>query len=368
MSFTDNDKNINYLGEFSEYSLEREFFHQDMQKAVRYIKPIVLMLGILNTLFLIPDYFLIHNRDTFVLLATGRVLFILLVMGLFVRLRYIKDYRVLAHWVTAYEATSILLFLFIYYQYESPNYLIQAFGVMIILIAVFMIPNRWINTIAVSLFLSIGFIAISKYYVENIKVSEFSAGVVYIGIAIMLFSIIAYRNNYYKRIQYINSKELVRLSTTDHLSGAYNRVKFDDELKRWVAYSKEKNIPLSLMILDFDNFKKINDIYGHLIGDNVIIETSALIMNSIRETDIFARWGGEEFVLLLPNTNKVHAVELTERLRISIESHEFKEVGRVTCSFGVAQLAYDDDIKSLMQKVDKMLYRAKRAGKNLVKS
>ena len=359
---------MNCLGEFSDHSLEREFFQQDMQKAIRFIKPIVLFLGILNTLFLIPDYFLIHSKNTFILTAAGRILFVLFVLVLLIWIGHLKDFKVLAYWITAYEVTGILLFLFIFYQYESPNYLIQAFGVMIILIAVFMVPNRWINIIAVSLFLSIGFIVMSVYYIKNIKVSEFLAGVVYISIVIILCSVIAFRNNYYKRIQYINSKELIRLSTTDHLSGAYNRVKFDEELKRWVVYSKENDIPLSLMILDFDNFKKINDTYGHLVGDNVIIETAALIMDSIRETDIFARWGGEEFVLILPSTNKAHAVDLTERLRKNIESHTFKEVGRVTCSFGVAQLSRDDDIKSLLQKVDKLLYKAKKSGKNIVKS
>lgn len=367
MNLTGNRNNINYLGEFSEFGLEKEFFQQDMQKAMRYIRPILLMLGILNTLFLIPDYYLVHNKNAFVLIAAGRLFFIMLVMGLLIGIRFMKDYRILSYWITAYEIASILLFLFVLFQYESPNFLIQAFGVMIILIAVFMVPNRWINMIAVSLFLSIGFIVMSKYYIGNIKLSELSAGVVYIAIVIILCSIIAYRNNYYKRLQYINGKELLRLSTTDYLSGAYNRVKFDHELKYWVAYSKENDKPLSLMILDFDNFKRINDTYGHLIGDNVITETAALVMKSIRETDIFARWGGEEFILLLPNTNKAHAVELTERLRTSIEGYEFKEVGKVTCSFGVAQLTGEDDIKSLMQRADKMLYRAKRAGRNLVK-
>ena len=368
MDLTNNNNNINCLGEFSELALEKEFFQQDMQKAIRYIKPMVLMLGVLYTLFLIPDYFLISNKSTFISIAASRILFTLLIIELFIRIKDIKDFRLLSYWITAYEIISVLMFIFILYQYESPNYLIQAFGVMVIIIAVFMVPNRWLNMLVISLLVSISFISMSAYYLKNIKVSEFLAGVVYLGIVIILCSIIAFRNNYYKRIQYINSKELVRISTTDHLSGAYNRVKFDDELKHWVEYSKENDIPLSLMILDFDNFKKINDTYGHLIGDNVIIETAALIMDSIRETDIFARWGGEEFVLLLPNTNKAHAVDLTERLRKNIESYAFKEAGKATCSFGVAELSCNDDIKSLLQRVDKMLYRAKRAGKNSVKS
>lgn len=362
----ENSKIINYMGEFTDHMLEEEFFQQDMKKSLRFINPLVLALGVLNTLFLIPDYFLIHNPNTFTLIAIGRMLFVIFVLGLFFRLKHMKDFKVVANWLTVYEIMCILLFLFVFFQYESPNYLIQAFGVMVIIIAVFMVPNRWINSIAVSLFVSLSFIIMSIYSIENIQVSEFSAGIVYIFIVIILCSITAYRNHYYKRLQYISSKELIRISTTDHLSGAYNRAKLDDNLEELVEYSKKNKVPFSLVFIDFDNFKSINDFYGHLTGDNVIVEFAQIIRMSIREPDIFTRWGGEEFILLLPNTNIVEAIELGERLRSKIEMHSFKEVGRVTCSFGVVQLADDDDIKSLLQRADQKLYFAKNKGKNLV--
>jgi len=368
MKFYDGDCDLNFMGEFTDTELEKEFFQQDMQKTVRYIKPIVLMLGILNTLFLIPDYFLVGDRLAFLQIAATRTIFILLIIGLLLHLRHISDYRLLSGWITAYEFIGILLFLYVFCLYDSPDYLIQAFGVMTILIGVFMVPNRWINIITASLLLGIIFLTFSWYRFVNIPMSEYSAGVVYIAIVTVLCSVIAHRNNCYKRLQYMSSRELLRLSTTDHLSGAYNRAKFDYDLKYWMVKSKKEKLSLSLMMLDFDDFKRINDEYGHLTGDNVIIETTALIMDNIRETDVFARWGGEEFVLLLPNTNKAHAVELIERLRKSIEDHDFMGAGRVTCSFGVVQMTDDDDAETLLKKADKMLYKAKNAGKNSVVS
>lgn len=359
---------LNFLGEFTDKELEKEFFHQDMQKAIRYIKPIVLILGILNTLFLIPDYFLIHSTNTFKIIAASRLAFIISVIVLFLRTGHMKNFKVLAYWVTAYEATGISIFLFVFYQYESPDFLIQAFGVMVILLAVFMVPNRWTNMILVSLFVDTGFVILSLYSLKDIKASQFSAGVVYIIIVTFLCCIFSFRTHYYKRIHYINSKELLRLSTTDPLTGAYNRAKFDEELEKWVGYAQRYNAPLSLVIIDFDNFKKINDNFGHFVGDRVMIDSVSRIKNAIRETDVFARWGGEEFVLLLPNTPKLQAVELTERLRIQIAGHPFEKVGQVTCSLGVAELNENDDMHTFLHRADQLLYEAKSAGRNMVMS
>lgn len=366
MKLIRSNKNINCFGELSDKDLEKEFFNQDMQNAVVYIKAIVLTLGILNTLFIIPDYFLVHDINSFAMIATGRILFVLMVFILFIRINNMKNFRVLEFWVTAYEVIVGMLFIFIYYSYEIPNYLIQAFGVMLIILAVFMVPNRWINMIGVSLFIIVGFNAVSIYYIPDIQMSEFSAGIVYLVVVLMLSSIFSFLNNCYKRIHYLDNKELMRLSITDPLTGIYNKGKFNDELKRHVLCSKRYDTPLSLVIIDFDNFKKINDVVGHLVGDKIIIEFANLIQKNIRESDIFARWGGEEFVLILPNMDIVHSLEMGERLREKVENFEFKEAVKLTCSFGIAELSSDDDIESLLQKADKMLYVAKSAGKNTV--
>ncbi len=163
------------------------------------------------------------------------------------------------------------------------------------------------------------------------------------------------------------NKELIRLSTTDPLTGVYNRAKFNQEFKRNIDYTKRYGTPLSLIIIDFDNFKRINDNYGHLAGDSVIVQFVEIVNKNIRTIDIFARWGGEEFVLLLPNTDLNQGMATAERLRCNIEKHVFAKADKITCSFGVAQYSNDDNMESLLHKADKMLYEVKSKGKNCVR-
>jgi len=357
---------INFIGEFKDNTEEKEFFEQDMRRAATNIKIIMLILGILNTVFIIPDYLLISNKNSFVLIAVGRIIFLSLVVLLFYRIKYMKKYRVLVYWITSYELFYVILFIFVFFQYEKPDYLIQAFGVMIIIIGIFMVINRLINMIAISVIIIASFNIMALYYIDGLKFSEFSAGLVYLIIVLILCVIIAFKDNYYKRINYITNKKLIELSNTDTLTGIYNRAKQNEELDRCINYSNRYNTDLSVVIIDFDDFKKVNDNYGHLTGDKLIIDFVKIVKNIIRKTDIFARWGGEEFVLILPNTDIDKAIEISERIRETVENNEFEKISKFTCSFGVAQLSGNDDSYSILNKADLMLYNAKNAGKNIV--
>jgi diguanylate cyclase (GGDEF)-like protein len=359
-------KKFNLLMEFSDRKIEREFFQQQMNRSFRFLKPIILVMGILNTLFIIPDYFFVQNGDKYLPIAISKIFLLVLTVGLYLRINNFKNSSILSYWITAFEAAFILQFLIVLYLYEKPSFLIQAFGVMVILIAVYLVPNRSIFKISVSLFAGTSFIVLSIFYIKNVVMSEFLAVIVYMTIVIILSCIMSFNNDYNLRIQYINDLELKRLSDTDYLTGAYNRAKLDEELNRWAMYSRRYTTPLSIIILDLDDFKSINDTYGHLTGDKVIIETVELIKNEIRNTDLLARWGGEEFLILLPNTDSLKAIEIAERFRIEIENHTFTGIDLMTCSFGVAQLEPDEVIESMFQRADHMLYEAKRAGKNKV--
>ncbi len=361
------DNKINNIGEFSEQKLEKEFFSRHIQKAMRYIRPLILFLGLLNTLFLIPDSILIDDPIKIKMVAIGRIVFVLLVVILFFVTKQVEQYEKLALWISLYELLCGLLFLFVFYQYPSPDYLIQAFGVIVILIVLFMVPNRWIYTIVISVAISVGFLVMSAVFLKKIPSEVYWAGAVYIWIVLILCGIASFHSNSIERMQYESKKELIRLSTTDPLSGVYNRVKADSEMIKWMQYSKRYRIPFSIAIIDFDDFKKVNDTYGHLVGDAVISDFAKLVQKCIRKADIFARWGGEEFILLLPNTNIMHAADLTERIRLKIERYPFHIVGKVTCSIGFAQMSCDDEVKSLMGKADRALYSAKKDGKNKVR-
>ena len=150
-------------------------------------------------------------------------------------------------------------------------------------------------------------------------------------------------------------------------SGLLNRNKFDELYSKEIKKSKRYKDELSMILLDIDNFKSINDNYGHQTGDEVLKEISKLILTHVREADICVRWGGEEFLMLLPHTNLDGAIVVAEKVRTTISSQPItKENLIVTSSFGVSQMADDDDENTLLIKSDKCLYEAKNSGKNKV--
>jgi diguanylate cyclase (GGDEF)-like protein len=165
--------------------------------------------------------------------------------------------------------------------------------------------------------------------------------------------------------------ELQRLATTDELTGTHNRRKLFDIGAREVLRSHRFGRPLSAIMLDIDHFKRINDSHGHATGDRVLLCVALRCQQAIREIDILGRYGGEEFAILLPETDSEHAMEVAERLRSDLEALALPtEDGTLslTVSIGVAQLGNGaDDLPALLDRADAAMYDAKRAGRNAVK-
>lgn len=162
------------------------------------------------------------------------------------------------------------------------------------------------------------------------------------------------------------NQKLETLSITDHLTGAFNRGHIDQILKQETERASRYQLSLSLILIDLDNFKQINDTYGHLTGDAVLIQTVKWIKSMIRATDTFGRWGGEEFVIICPETDLAKAVILAEKIRSGIEQQRFPEQLTQTLSIGVAQYRHDENIDQWIYRTDQSLYRAKHSGKNQV--
>ncbi|MDH5611116.1 MAG: GGDEF domain-containing protein [Gammaproteobacteria bacterium] len=156
------------------------------------------------------------------------------------------------------------------------------------------------------------------------------------------------------------------LVITDPLTLLYNRRKFNEILSYEIARDRRYKSGLSLIFFDIDYFKKVNDTYGHEVGDKVLKQFSTIIKESIRDSDLFARWGGEEFVLLISDSDPEKARSIAEKTRHLIENTEFETVGKITASFGVASLMGDDDERTLINRADNALYLAKENGRNLV--
>ncbi len=163
-------------------------------------------------------------------------------------------------------------------------------------------------------------------------------------------------------------KNLEEMAFTDPLTGACNRAKLGGFLDAEISRAKRHGISLSIILLDLDHFKKINDTHGHQVGDDVLTALSVLIANHIRASDLVARWGGEEFMLVLPEVDLPGAVQVAEKLRLLIEKTPFPEAGHITSSFGVAQFLADDSSRSLTERADLALYAAKNKGRNRVVS
>ena len=160
--------------------------------------------------------------------------------------------------------------------------------------------------------------------------------------------------------------ELERLATTDTLTGIRNRRVFDEQLALEITRAKRYGNKLALILMDIDRFKSINDHRGHQAGDRVLVELARVVASRLRASEVFARWGGEEFIVLAPNTDAEDAAHLAEEIRTRVEAHDFPEVGRVTLSLGVTQYAPEDTTDSLWQRADAALYRAKAGGRNRV--
>ena len=163
--------------------------------------------------------------------------------------------------------------------------------------------------------------------------------------------------------------ERIRLTAmSDYLTGTWNRARTEElaklEIDRLVRYRQIA----SLVMIDLDHFKNVNDDFGHSRGDAVLIEFCNIVKTCIRSTDVFGRWGGEEFLLLLPSTNGDNATQLAERIRKSLEQHKFVDIDKVTASFGIAVCKPDDTLESWVRRADQAMYRAKKGGRNRVES
>lgn len=174
-----------------------------------------------------------------------------------------------------------------------------------------------------------------------------------------------------RRRRQMVEEELIRLATVDELTGVYNRRYFMERFEEEVRLALRHELPMSLLMLDLDYFKSVNDSYGHVAGDCVLHETGETIRRVIRNTDLAGRYGGEEFAILLPMTNREGAAEIADRLREAVAEMRFAGgKGRhfaVTCSVGVAELAPDVETgHRLIELADQALYRAKEAGRNRV--
>ena len=208
-----------------------------------------------------------------------------------------------------------------------------------------MIFNRWVSTIE----------EVSSINKDNI--------IKIVGLFILIIAGFLHRQYFLK--QY--NKELLKLSITDKLTGLYNRLKTDEKLeeeyKKVVRYN---GYTCSILLLDIDFFKLINDNFGHLTGDKVLQEIANILKDNIRDIDVIGRWGGEEFLIILPLTNKEDTLVVASKLKNTIASHKFSHGKQVTISIGGVELQKDLSVNEVLIKTDEALYQSKHEGRNRI--
>lgn len=196
-----------------------------------------------------------------------------------------------------------------------------------------------------------------------------------LAVMLLTFSFLILRYSYHRFMRKIDviqqrliqkNRTLTKLSTIDHLTKANNRRKIEDILYSEYKITKRYGMELGIILLDVDNFKHVNDTFGHNIGDKVLRKMGKVIAEHIRETDFFGRWGGEEFLIVAPNTNLQETLALAEKLRVLIAQEDFEEAGELSASFGVAACDTDTPVKTSIKHADDALYQAKETGKNRV--
>ncbi|WP_431028488.1 sensor domain-containing diguanylate cyclase [Lysinibacillus sp. LZ02] len=157
---------------------------------------------------------------------------------------------------------------------------------------------------------------------------------------------------------------LIEISYTDKLTGIKNRRFFQEKLEEHIDLYRKGGKSFSLFILDIDYFKKVNDTYGHQIGDVVLVKLAKILSNHVRSEDVAARFGGEEFTIILPNTNAIEAKHIAEKLNHVVEQAEWEETGGLTVSIGIATFTDQDTEASIILNADQALYASKKNGRN----
>lgn len=360
-----NDK-ISILASFKNKNFELRYMSNSFIKLKKILILCACSVFLLFLLFSLADY-VAGGYTLFFKILTIRLISIAVMSLFYFIFGRFKSYRSCTLTITVQELFFIVSYFVIISQYHNMSFALKCMDMIIILTLYFFIPNNWLNSLIVSLALVITFAVYCKINSANfLEKSNFLAGGCYITIAFVINAFNSYRTHFYKRSQFYDNLMLKNLLNTDALTGACTRIKFDQELKEHIERTLNSNYIFSIAIFDIDNFKRINDTYGHLVGDEILSGIADIVDANKRPNDILTRWGGEEFIIVFPSTELSNAAKISERLRIKIAEAVFSIDESVTCSFGVTEYQSEDTEAALISRADKFLYDAKANGKNTI--
>lgn len=229
-------------------------------------------------------------------------------------------------------------------------------------IAFFLLGSRWGAWVTAAFFAGILFYV--GHYYPGFQPEPFTLATLFNFLEVMTALWLLYR--YSERSREEAYERLQKISQTDALTGLWNRARLDEELLQSLGLARRNGSSTALLMIDLDHFKAINDRHGHLVGDQVLVQVAKLLRSSVRQSDCLGRWGGEEFVVLCPDTGREGAIRVAEKIRRVIEETEFTKGLRLSVSIGVATAASAASPAALLEQADENLYIAKAGGRNQV--
>jgi diguanylate cyclase (GGDEF)-like protein len=268
----------------------------------------------------------------------------------------------------ALEGASLAVFISVYTLYPTPDFSIQVLGMMVIIMLIYLTPGRWIYMNIVAAAGIAGFMACTMGLVPQVDGGHLAAGLVYLGVIAVLCAIVALQVRAYQYREYVSREDLKRDYATDMLTGLGNRIRLEEETAKWLDRMEKYGMDLSLVVMDVDNMKKVNDTFGHVQGDLVLCQLAEVMRAELRRDDVCVRWGGDEFILLLPYTKTNDAEKLMRRMQRAISGHAFDPPVTLTCSFGIAPMKLGVSLTAMLAQADALMYDAKRQGKNARKA
>lgn len=357
---------INWMAEFRDKRLEQAYTLRLFAASRDTVCLVAMMIAAVYLMFGLYD--LVFNREQPHLLMGLLLRALVFVMGCAVAL-YAKRsqyYERVTLLLTVQEMLLVFSYQLLLAMGGTYTFTELAIPFLVILMAAFLLPNRWIYAMVFALSVMLSFLVSAPFVYAQLNVEQWVGVLLYMLFVVALGGVYSRNLSVTRRLQFYHEYQLELMSGTDHLTQIYNRQKFDEVFERWLRLCNSGQAELSIIMFDLDDFKVLNDTHGHARGDQVLVQCVEVIRSRLRANDVFARWGGEEFMLLLPNTSFEAAVGLAERLRAVMEDTDFGCDVQVTASFGVACACAGDDTDTLVQRVDAYLYQAKQAGKNQV--
>ena len=341
------------------------YINSALQAAQRRIHVYVAIASVVSFLFLVFDLVQIQGQTTRLTIAITRYAFSVLLIFMTRVLQNIHSYFSFSAIVTALEAASVGLNLYALTFYESPDFMMQSMGFVFSILVLFIIPNNKWNKLAVSIASSLAYFASSYFIYDQLPWIEIAPVILYTTMTILLCTFVVFSRDRSAFEEYTNAIRLEQASSTDFLTNAVTRARLEDEAHRWMSFCRRQALPLCLVFADVDNLKYINDHYGHAEGDVVLKQLAETMKNQLRSSDTIARWGGDEFVVLLPNVSKETALMLLERVKQAVSRIDFHSGMVISCSYGVVEMEPESTYQQMLTEADAQMYQNKRSSKAL---